>query len=179
MRSTTAVFLTLFFAVTSHGEPDVTAHLPHTALEKLLAFSEARNRGDCETLLQLSSPEILTRLDQDSQQRDAYCRFIEDIAARGYVDIPGEVIEVRAEGPYRVAIVKTLRQSETAQTDLVGAEALYVLHSDDSGRSWWVVDNACIDRKWMSILYPPWDGNSPIGFLNANADELSGTELNR
>lgn len=144
--------------------------LPAVAQNVLARYSSALNQGDCDAMLELTSPEIISRLHRFEGGKDGFCEGIRYFHEIGIVDSLGETLAVKSEGPYRMAMVETIRLAGGAP-GFVDARGIYILHSSDSGKHWWVLDNSCVSSEWMKIVYPPYDGDPPIPGSSAEIQE--------
>ncbi|RLA38852.1 MAG: hypothetical protein DRR42_28065 [Gammaproteobacteria bacterium] len=158
LNALNSAILIVSISLTAEAQEHV---LPDAARDVLVRYSSALNRGDCEAMLELASPEIISRLHRFEGGKDGFCEGIRYFHDIGIVDSLGEPLAIKSEGPYRMAMVETIRLAGGAP-GFVDARGIYVLHSSDSGKHWWVLDNSCVNYEWMTIVYPPYDGDPPI-----------------
>jgi len=136
--------------------------LPTAARDVLVRYSSAFNLGDCDALLELSSPALTSRLASKPGAKEDFCGFIKHMHSSLVSDSLGKVLGIRSEGPYRIAMVENLRVAGVPDSGLADTSLIYVLHSSDGGKRWWVLDLSCVDSQWIKEVYPSYDGDPPI-----------------
>jgi len=136
--------------------------LPVTAQNVLARYSLALNQGDCETMLALTSPSVISRMTSRPGSKEGFCEMVSRFQNDLVVETLGKVLEIRSEGVYRMAKVENKRVVGRRDSTMRGTDGFYVLHSLDGGEQWWVLDLSCVDPLWMKEVYPPYEDNSLI-----------------
>ena len=157
------VFLPLFADV-AYSDKAQDLVLPAAARDVLLSYSSAFDRGDCDAMLELSSPALTSRLARKPGAKDDFCSFIEHLNSNLVSDSIGKVLGVRSEGLYHMAMVENLRRPSIKDPNILDTSLVYVLHSSDGGKHWWVLDLGCVDARWVKEVYPPYDDDPPIPY---------------
>lgn len=145
--------------------------LPELARATVNAYSDAFTRGDCAAVLRLTSPVLTKRLEKDDGSK-LLCDFLSEIKKEEVMESVGEVSAFHVDGRFRIATIPNARiarkpTSQPAPT----TEGTYVVHSDDGGATWYVLDLGCLDVRWMKDIYPAYNGSPPIpgGSVDGNA----------
>ena len=136
---------------------------PEAAMQVLAQYSAAFNRHDCEAMLSLTSPAIIKRLERMPNGRASYCDLAAAFARDGVRETLGPVTATRVDGSHRLLVVEHVREAG-AQSALSGLKTTgsYLLHSSDGGDNWHVLDNGCLDVRWVKEVYPAYDGDPPL-----------------
>ncbi len=106
LNALNSAILIVSISLTAEAQEHV---LPDAARDVLVRYSSALNRGDCEAMLELASPEIISRLHRFEGGKDGFCEGIRYFHDIGIVDSLGEPLAIKSEGPYRMAMVETIR----------------------------------------------------------------------
>jgi hypothetical protein len=134
------------------------------AMRAIEAYSAALNRYDCSAMVELLSPAVTKRLRSQPSGEAAVCKFAEFFRAAGAREFLRAPTASLSRGRYRMLVVPNTRMAYMAE---VGAptlyEGTYVVHSSDGGRSWHVLDLACLSKSWVKEVYPPYAGKPRLG----------------
>ena len=144
------------------GKSDVDASL---AIAK--RYSEAFVDGDCITMEMLTANAVRKNLGGPEKLRDFLCNFLQllrDDGARLSEDLLGPIGEF-ADGDTRFVLIQKRRISVRPDRRQVSIQP-YIVHSNDAGATWFVLDLACADEKWLSKLAPTWKGVPPLPKLD-------------
>lgn len=159
MLNVIAAFLITLIPLAAQAQDQV---LPAAAHDVLVSYSSALNQGNCDAMLELTSPAVISRMARSPDGKEDFCEMIRSFHNEMLVESLGKVLGTKSEGMYHMAMVENQRIAERRDSTMVGGKSFYVLHSSDGGERWWVLDNLCIDSDWIKEVYPPYDGDPPI-----------------
>jgi hypothetical protein len=155
--------IALFLGLSLLCEAGICAPAPEGAIQAVASYSEAFNSGDCQTALALLSPRERRNIARDQGGDLGFCKILGAFHAAGVIDRVRAPTASLAHGPYRMVVVPNSRYGVVDAQSPAVTEGAYVVHSSDSGRTWHVLDLACVDARWVKDAYPPYNGRPKIG----------------
>jgi hypothetical protein len=139
------------------------ASVPEGALAAATKYSSALNAHSCNTMLDLMSPSELRRIDRDPVGRSKLCELVAEFAAEGLHERLRAPTASVAHGSLRMVLFPN---SRTAVSRVDGSPTItngnYVVHSQDSGKTWKVIDLGCVNGESIRDVYPAYSGSPPI-----------------
>jgi hypothetical protein len=131
------------------------------AFDTLRRYSAALLAADCDTVYSLTSNAVRRRDKYPGEWRHQVCPQITEWRRAGMAETLGKPTASFASGSMRAVFVPTERTTRPG-SNIVGTDVVYVVHSDDGGKTWRVLDLGCLDERWIKEVYPAYDGNPPI-----------------
>lgn len=153
----------IVLGATCAASADATPAAPVEALRAVQAYSEALNRHDCVAMLDLTTPGVLRGLDVSGLGRGGFCDIVGQWRSEGLRERLRLPVASLAQGDYRAVFVPHQRigvNTELARPML--SSGMYVVHSSDAGRSWFVLDAGCLDAAMVRKVYPPYTGSPSV-----------------
>jgi hypothetical protein len=129
------------------------------ALDVARTYSSAVSSGDVEALIRLTEPEVLKRAPVGELRRlfsDLFVNRNSDILA--IRDEVGAISDMFVDETGMHFFVENRRITDQKDGARVEVDNFYLLTSRDLGRSWRVLDNSCVDEKWIRGIAPGWTG---------------------
>lgn len=151
----------LLVVLVHHSSAD-EPRLPIGAMAAVRTYSEAFSRGDCSTVMRLTSPALTSRLARDGAEA-ALCSFLQEMKKEGVAEVLGTTTPLHVDGRYRLALVSNRRTAlQPSMPSAPSTDGTYAVHSDDDGATWYVLDLGCLDERWLKEIYPGYAGTPPI-----------------
>ena len=129
--------------------------VPEKAAAAVSAYSAAFNSGDCQTMLQLMSREERQAIGA------SLCGLLDEMMSDGARERLRAPSAMASRGPYRMVVFPNSRAGFSAGQPAL-TEGVYVVHSSDAGRTWYVLDLGCLNERWLKAVYPPYQGTPKI-----------------
>ena len=126
------------------------------ALTAATRYSDALNARDYDTAIELTDPEVLSRI-PPSELRTLMAAIFNPTGQGAHDEVRSVSTEFSDSVGmhYFVANARTGKASDSLQTE---TESYYIVTSRDFGRTWRVVDIGCVDERWIRGIAPGWNG---------------------
>lgn len=147
----------------SAAAADAAPLAPVEALRAVQAYSEALNRHDCAAMLEVTTPGVVRGLDASGLGRGGFCDIVGQWRSEGVRERLRLPVASLAQGDYRAVFVPNQRSGlNTGLAQPMLSSGMYVVHSSDAGRSWFVLDASCLDAAMVRKVYPPYTGSPAV-----------------
>jgi hypothetical protein len=131
------------------------------AVDTARRYSAALVNGDCETIYALTSPRLIVRDQVPNQTRDMLCQLSAEMKRNGLAETMDPPRASLDDGMRRLVIIPAHRTTGPVLARTV-TDLDYVVHSNDGGKTWKVLDLGCVDERWVREIYPAYSGEPPI-----------------
>jgi len=134
------------------------ARVPEDAIKAVDAYSEALMAADCPAVVRMSG--VLSR---HPEATESLCSTYAEWKQRGLVERLRAPTAFLSSGQDRLAVVPNSRITVTDDRPMIN-NGVYIVYSNDAGRSWKIVDIGCDHlADWVKGVYPAYDGRPAFG----------------
>ena len=130
------------------------------ALATLHRYSTALTDNDCETMYALTS-DAIKRREKAHEFRDLICQTVPKWHRAYMHETLAAPLAMLVDGKRRVLFVPARRESIEPPNRAI-SEFTYLVHSNDGGKTWRVLDLGCVDERWVKEIFPKYKGAPPI-----------------
>jgi len=142
------------------------------AMTTLRRYSAAINAGDCDTVYRLTSDAVRRRDAFPGDWHQTVCALLGEWHRSGMRETLGEPKARLVDGWRRIVFVRAAREREQPPNRIT-TDFDYIVHSSDAGRTWRVLDLACVDARWVNEVFPSYRGDPPVHAADARVTHLA------